>query len=344
MLHKSDPLTKSRKCRASLPPHHDKERWRRPYIDNRDWSIYNERLVERGEFYLSIDFIDQWDDQLSQMNAGKRGRPFLYPEGFIEWMARIRALLQMPYRQMEGFVRKLAEFIPHLKAADYTTLFRRIKSMDLSLFVTPEILAEDIIVAADSTGIKVTNRGEWMREKWRVQRGWIKVHAMVDTETNLVLGLEITDESVQDDQMFIPILDQTPLHCGEEHSANRALADGAYDRNALFNILEHRGIASGIKTRADAATHSTGSPYRAECVRNRNQLGGYQAWSKVVAYGMRWKAEGCFSAFKRIFGEGVRATSREGMFREIRMKMNCYNMLIALAAGLKVNSRRETAT
>jgi hypothetical protein len=77
--------------------------------------------------------------------------------------------------------------------------------MDLSLFVTPEILAEDIIVAADSTGIKVTNRGEWMREKWRVQRGWIKVHAMVDTETNLVLGLEITDESVQDDQMFIPI-------------------------------------------------------------------------------------------------------------------------------------------
>ena len=122
---KSDPLTKSRKCRASLPPHHDKERWGRPYIDNRDWSIYNERLVERGEFYLSIDFIDQWDDQLSQMNAGKRGRPFLYPEGFIEWMARIRALLQMPYRQMEGFVRKLAEFIPHLKAAGLKVNSRR---------------------------------------------------------------------------------------------------------------------------------------------------------------------------------------------------------------------------
>jgi hypothetical protein len=55
-----------------------------------------------------------------------------------------------------------------------------------------------------------------MREKWWVRRGWIKVHAMVDIETNQVLGLEITDESVQDDQMFILLLDQTqaPLRRG----------------------------------------------------------------------------------------------------------------------------------
>ena len=28
------------------------ERWGHPYIDIRDWSTYNERLVRRGEFYL----------------------------------------------------------------------------------------------------------------------------------------------------------------------------------------------------------------------------------------------------------------------------------------------------
>ena len=309
-----------------------KERWGRPYPDRRDWYIYNECLVKRGEFYLSFDFVDQWDDELAQMNAGKPGRPFQYPESFIECMARIYVFFQLPYRQMEGFVRKLTTFIPGIKAADYTTLFRRIKNLDLSLKVTPAILAEDVIVAADSTGIKVTNRGEWMREKWRVHRGWIKVHFMIDVETNQILGLEITDESVQDDQMFIPLLDQTQQNCGEEHPVYRALADGAYDRNELFNTLERRGIASGIKTRVDAATHSTGSPYRAECVRDRNRMGGYLMWARVVTYGMRWKVEGAFSTFKRIFGEGVRATSREGMFRELRIKANCYNMLIALAA------------
>ena len=89
-----------------------KERWGRPYIDDRDWSIYNEHLVKRGEFYLCLDFIDHWDDELAQMNAGKPGRPFQYPERFIVWMARIHTFLQMPYRQMEGFVRELAPFIP----------------------------------------------------------------------------------------------------------------------------------------------------------------------------------------------------------------------------------------
>lgn len=74
-------------------------------------------------------------------------------------MASIHTFLQMPYRQMEGFVRRPAAFIPGLKAADYTTFFRRIQRLDLSLPVFPEFLAEDIVVAADSTGIKVTNRG-----------------------------------------------------------------------------------------------------------------------------------------------------------------------------------------
>jgi hypothetical protein len=64
-----------------------------------------------------------------------------------------------------GVVRKFATFIPGLTAADYTTLFRRIHCLDLSLNVTPEPLAEDVIIAVDSIGIKVTNRGEWMREK-----------------------------------------------------------------------------------------------------------------------------------------------------------------------------------
>ncbi len=266
------------------------------------------------------------------MNAGKRGRPFQYPEPFIAWMACIHVFLQMPYRQMEGFARKLAGFIPSLKAADYTTLFRRINLLDLSLNGTPELLAEDVIIAVDSTGIKVTNRGEWMREQWKVRGGWIKVHAMIDVETNQFLGLEITDETVQDDRMFVPLLDQVQQHCGEEHPVHRVLADGAYDRNELFKALEQRKILSGIKTRTDAATHSTGSPYRAECVRDRIRLGRYRLWAWITTYGMRWKIEGNFSSIKRIFGEGVRATSREGMSREIRMKVNAYNMLMATVA------------
>ena len=110
----------------------------------------------------------------------------------------------------------------------------------------------------------------------------------------------------------------------------QAPGDGAYDRNEIFNILKRRGITSGIKTRSDASTRSTGSPYRAERLRERNRLGGYQMWSQEAGYGKRWKVKGVFSAMKRIFGEGVRATSLKGMFREIRMRVNGYNRMMAM--------------
>ena len=59
------------------------ERWGDPYIDTRDWSKYNERLVRRGEFYLSFDLLDKWDESLDTMNKGKPGRPFEYPMTFV---------------------------------------------------------------------------------------------------------------------------------------------------------------------------------------------------------------------------------------------------------------------
>ena len=56
---------------------------------------------------------------------------------------------------------------------------------------------------------------------------------MIDVETNQILGLEVTDEAVQDDRMFVPLLDQVQQHCDGGHPVHRVLGDGAYDRNEL---------------------------------------------------------------------------------------------------------------
>ena len=97
--------------------------------------------------------------------------------------------------------------------------------------------SDPVVIAVDSTGIKVTNRGEWMREKWKIRRGWLKVHAMIDVSTNQIPSLEITEEDVPDDDMFLPLLNQAEVMCGEGN-ITKALADGAYDRKELFNELE----------------------------------------------------------------------------------------------------------
>ncbi len=56
-----------------------------------------------------------------------------------------------------------------------------------------------IIIAADSTGIKITNReGQWMNEKWNVQRkGYLKIHIAVNIKTKEILALEVTNEKVR---------------------------------------------------------------------------------------------------------------------------------------------------
>ena len=41
---------------------------------------YNESLVKRGEILLDFDVIYNWSSELDNMNQGKEGRKFLYPD------------------------------------------------------------------------------------------------------------------------------------------------------------------------------------------------------------------------------------------------------------------------
>jgi len=111
----------------------------------------------------------------------------------------------------------------------------------------PGLLAEDVIIAVDSTPIRVANQGEWMREKWKVRRGWLNVPAMIGVGTNWILGLKITGESVRGDRMFVPLLDLVWQHCGEGCPVHRVIADGAYDRSEYFNAFEKWNISSGSR-------------------------------------------------------------------------------------------------
>ena len=287
------------------------------YKDKRNWREYNEKLVRRGWFYLSTGFLEHWDKELEEMNLGKNGRPFKYPESFIQFSGLMYTFFHLPYRQLEGYLQALSGFVPELRSADYTTLWQRITKLELN-FPIPE---NDIVVAVDSTGMKVTNRGDWMREKHGVERrGWIKVHIAVDVETRKPVAFEITDERVMDHEMAKPLLERVNLE--------DALMDGAYDKEEVFKFLKEKGVSlPGIKIRKNAVVKA-GSE-RAESVL-RFQKYGYNSWRVVHQYGKRWASESVFSAIKRIFGETVRATSTEQMFNEVRRMLAFYSIILSV--------------
>lgn len=282
---------------------------------DRNWPEYNEKLVKRGWFYLSTDFVKDWDNELKKMNKRKNGRPYRYPETFIQFSGLAYTFLHLPYRQLEGFLQALSCFVPGLSSADYTTLWQRITNLELNI----PIPDNDIVVAVDSTGMKVTNRGDWMREKHGVERkGWIKVHIAVDVETRRPITFEITDERTTDQEMVKPLLKDVKL--------KDSLMDGAYDKEEVFKFMKEKGIAMpGIKIRKNAVVKADSN--RAESIREFKKY-GYNRWKRLHGYGRRWAAECVFSAIKRIYGETVRATSIEGMFAEIRRMLTFYTIIL----------------
>ena len=77
---------------------------------------------------------------------------------------------------------------------DYSTISRLVNIVDIKI---DKRIGNDIVIALDSTGIKVANRGEWIRDKWHVRRGYLKIHVVaVDIKKKKVVSLEVTSEEV----------------------------------------------------------------------------------------------------------------------------------------------------
>ncbi|MFY9794735.1 MAG: hypothetical protein WB988_09020 [Candidatus Nitrosopolaris sp.] len=60
-----------------------------------------------------------------------------------------------------------------------------------------ERIWNDIIIVLYSTGIKATNRREWLPHKCNVRKG-IKIHVTVDIKKKKIVSLDVTSEEVYD--------------------------------------------------------------------------------------------------------------------------------------------------
>jgi hypothetical protein len=175
------------------------------------WPAYNQSLVRRGEILLGFDVINNWDTELKEMNKDKVGEPFSYPDTFVLLLGYAKVYFHLPYRQTEGIAQGHAYGkVPSIP--DYTTINRRINRLDIKIKdidnKNKQIKDEYIVVAIDSTGIKVTNRGQWMKEKWNVRtKGYLKIHLAVDVKTKKILSIKVTDEHVHDSKALPELVD-----------------------------------------------------------------------------------------------------------------------------------------
>ena len=174
------------------------KRGKKQYKDTRDWPAYNQQLINRGIFYLHPRFLSTWRQEIEQMNAGKEGNPYLYPPSLIEFLAILHTKA-FDYRALQGMLSVLAKQHFNFPVISYTQICRRINQLDARF----PLRDKEFDGAIDGTGIKVTNRGEWMNKIWSdtPRRGWIKVTILGDTKGNIV-DVRICN-SKQDERSFV---------------------------------------------------------------------------------------------------------------------------------------------
>jgi hypothetical protein len=297
-----------------------------------NWPVYNQSLVRRGEILLGFDVINNWDTELKEMNKDKVGEPFHYPNTFLLLLGYAKAYFHLPYRQTEGIAQGHAKGkVPSIP--DFTTISRRINKLDIQIKEDnkdEEFEDEYIVIAMDSTGIKVTNRGQWMKDKWNVRKkGYLKIHIAVNVKSKKILSIKVTDEHVHDSKA-LPELVEDIIKSNKKITIGKLFADGAYEGNDIFRYLSaDNGILPCIKVRKNARVGwKKGNFLRnLSVLTQRNDL---QRWKDSVSYGQRWIVETVFSVIKRMFGEYVYSVRLKNMIQEMTLKTSLYNKMISI--------------
>jgi hypothetical protein len=286
------------------------------------WKETDKRLIRRGELILDPSLLESHEQELKTMNNHKRGPHYRLANSYIQLLAAVRYLYQMPYRQLEGFTRSLHRLVPALTTADYSGLRRRILALPVDPYRSLKETEGPVSIAVDSTGIKVQKAGGWIERKHGKKKRYVKLHFAVNVETHEVVAMEVSTDDVHDVRALPGLVEGA----GRNVEVSKVIGDGAYDSGRVYALLEGRGIEAVIKPRRNSRL-DTGPPARRRAVSQIREL-GYEAWAKVTGYGRRWAVETSYSTFKRLFGEHSLARNLENIARELAGKVALYNMLV----------------
>ena len=312
---------------SKIQKNHNPQKKNKPSYRLRNWSQYNQALVQRGSLtvWFSEEVLDQWYYQ----GPKQRGAQFTYTDLVIETALTLKAVFRLGFRQSQGLLASMLRLLNvERKVPNFSTLCRRQKTLSVDLgTVRPEQTRHLVI---DSTGLKVYGEGEWKvrQHGWSKRRTWRKLHLGVDETTGEVVAMVLTDNATDDAAMVSALLDQV------EDEIAAVGADGAYDKQKVYRELIARKIAPIIPPRRDARIWQHGNskapPHPRDETLRYIRRHGRKKWKRDSGYHRRSKAENAMYRYKTIFGSSLWARTMENQQVEARIKSRVLNRMTQL--------------
>ena len=328
---------------------------------------YDDRkYIDRGQLWMLQINSEILTQGVEKLNCGKVGRPYVFSNACFAAAFLFRNATGIRYRQLQGVAEAV---VGRENAPTYSVFQKRITKLGCTFadkgkdgtasvwFSDGGTKAEIKLFAFDSTGLKPTNRGDWMTKKWGTRRGFIKLHVGVDARTKKIYAVAITDDKCGDSPQFEGLVEQALANAEKSPNADTsadtaAAGDGAYDTRKIRRYCDEHGIPPLIPIRIDFAGKANGCMPRKEA--GFRQLGGMdcmdhmaaykfagltreqkmefqKAWRRESGYNERWSVEIAFSTFKRVLGECISARKWENVKAEIYGKVQLYNQMIDTA-------------
>ena len=304
-----------------------------------NWPEYNKALRQRGslEVWISQDAIDQWYE-VERVYDGT-GTPRKFSDFAVIICHEVRQVYRLPLRQCQGFIDSLFE-LAELKATcpDYSCLSKRLSALEIKSprYKQTDKSDESVeAIAIDSTGLKRFGRDEWRQEKYQLsaKRSWRKLHIAVD-DHHVIHAAILTDQFVADDQVVGDLIKQI------EVTVDNVMADGAYDKNPVYQTLSDALPDANIiiPPDSDAVYNKQNHPER-----NRNfqeiKTFGRMNWQRARNYGKRNYSELCIERYKRILGNTLHARELSRQKNEAMMGCGVLNKMtgIGMPISFKIN-------
>ena len=174
-------------------------------------------------------------------------------------------------------------------------------------------------LAADSTGYSYLRFVRWFNvrtDSFRTRKGWVKLHAIVDIRTRVIIDCMATDSAVADINGLYAMLGRLGLGTGD------FCLDSAYLARLMCNMISAMGMVPRIKPKSNTIRNARGS----------------QSWREMVSlymddkdrfdseYHQRSIIEAVFAALKKMYGDSTRCRKHENRTRETAIRVMCYNV------------------
>jgi len=299
----------------------------------RNWRQYNAGQVQKGSLSFICDptTIRAIRKVARQIRTTPKGGRPPFPPQLILMLLILKISYGLSYRSSQGMALSLLAplgiLVPH-----YSTICRGIRRLSHTLPKLSRRRPRTLLI--DSSGFKVFGEGEWkvkVHGKSR-RRKWRKVHLLVDSDSNEIIDLFVTDPHESDLRVGLRFLDQAPA------TARSVLADGAYDGRAFRRKAFKRRIEAVVPPPCHATlSQEEYMKQRNDAICTINSLGSDRVarriWGKLAGYHHRVKVESAFSRLKRLFGGSFFSRRKDAQTVEMWVKAMLSNNWLKWASS-----------